>query len=142
MTHALIVDDNRMISRAIENRLISLGFDSFDHTWTEAQALAVAACRPPDLVVIGDAVGGCSPASAAGHIAEQSDAPILLLASGRCEVRRRIPNGVTFDGPFLLSDIESAIAIARRPAAAQPSREGRNQQGGLTGLNMAPARAA
>jgi DNA-binding response OmpR family regulator len=142
MTHALIVDDNRMISRAIESRLSSLGFNSFDHAWTEAQALAAAACRPPDLVVIGDAISGCSPSSAAGHIAEQSHAPILLLASGRCEVRRRIPNGVTLDGPFLLGDIENAIAVARRPTATQPSGEAHKQRGGATISDVPPARAA
>ena len=125
MAHALIIDDNRIVSRAIESRLSSLGFDSFDHTWTEAQALCVAACRPPDLVVIGDAVSAGSPASAADHIAEKSFAPILLVSAGQCEVRRRLPDGVTLDGPFLLSDIDSAVAVARRsPATPPPNRFG------------------
>lgn len=121
MAHALIIDDNRIVSRAIESRLTSLGFDSFDHTWTEAQALCVAACRPPDLVVIGDAISAGSPASAADLIAERLFAPILLVSAGQCEVRRRIPEGVTLDGPFLLSDIESAVAVARRSPVTPPS---------------------
>lgn len=120
MAHALIIDDRRIVSRAIESCLSSLGFDSFDHTWTEAQALSVAACRPPDLVVVGDAISGDSPASIAGHIAENSDAPILLVEAGQCEVRRRIPDGVTRDGPFLLSDIDTAVAVARRSPAVRP----------------------
>lgn len=42
MAHALIVNDNMIISRAIKDRLSNLGFDSFDHTFTEGQALSVA----------------------------------------------------------------------------------------------------
>lgn len=114
MAHALIIDDNRIVSRAIESRLTALGFNSFDHTSTEAQALLVATTRPPDLVVIGNGVGGGSPSSAARNIAEQSDAPILLVKEGQCEVRRCLPQGATLDGPFLLSDIDSAITMACR----------------------------
>jgi DNA-binding response OmpR family regulator len=115
MAHALIIDDNMSISRAIESRLTSLGFVSFDHTWTEAQAIEAARCRPPDLVVIGHSVACGSPGDAAQHIAAQFGAPILMVASGCCEVRRRLPEGATVDGPFLLSDIAAAVALARRP---------------------------
>jgi DNA-binding response OmpR family regulator len=119
MTHALIIDDNMIISRAIENRLTSLGFDLFDRTWTEAQAIEAARCRPPDLVVIGDSIACGSPVDAARHIAAQFGTPILIVASGCCEVRRRLPEGAMVDGPFLLSDLGTAVAAARRP---QPMR--------------------
>ena len=52
--HALIIDDNMVISNAIQKYLESAGFDSFDKAWTEAQALAAANQRSPDLIVIGD----------------------------------------------------------------------------------------
>lgn len=35
MSHAWIIDDNVILSRAIRSRLEAFGFDSFDYTWTE-----------------------------------------------------------------------------------------------------------
>jgi hypothetical protein len=119
MAHALIIDDNMIISRALEDRLISLGFNSFDHTWTEAQAIEAASCRPPDLVVIGDSIACGCPMEAARHIAARFGSPILMVASGRCEVRRRLPDGASIDGPFPLSDIGTAVAVARAPQSRQ-----------------------
>ena len=113
MTHALIVDDNMIISRAIEDRLSCLGFDTFDLTWTEAQALEAAHDHPPDLVVVGDSIAGGSSMEAAQHIAAQFDAPILMVAAGRCEVLRHLPDGASVDGPFALSDIGTAVTHAR-----------------------------
>ena len=39
MGHALIIDDNIAVSRAIQSYLEPLGFASFDHAWTERQAI-------------------------------------------------------------------------------------------------------
>lgn len=123
MAHALIIDDNMAVSRAIQARLIGLGFDSFDHTWSEGQALLVAERRSPDLVVVGGELAGDTSASVAQRFAERFQAPILLVENGRCEVRRRVPEGRVVDGPFLLSDIDDAVAIARRerPHFAPPA---------------------
>lgn len=142
MAHALIIDDNRIISRAIEDCLTPLGFDSFDHTWTEAQAVSVAESRPPDLVVIGDAVSGGSPAGTAHHIAEKSLAPILLVRAGQCEVLRRMPDGVTLDGPFLLSDFDNVVAVARKSPATGPSHHVCEHRGDLAIPDVPTARAA
>lgn len=125
MTHALIIDDNMIISRAIEDRLVSLGFDSFDHTWTEAQAVEVALYRSPDLIVIGDSIACGSPVDAAQHIAARLGVPILMVKSDRCEVRRSLSNGTVVDGPFPLSDIDTAVAIARAPQAMQAEHRSR-----------------
>lgn len=113
MAHALIIGDNMIISRAIENCLISLGFNSFDRTLTEAQALAVAECRPPDLVVIDETVACGSASIVAEHMVEQFETPIILMTAGQCEVRRRLPQGAILNGPFLLSDMGNAVAAAR-----------------------------
>lgn len=112
MAHALIVNDKMIISRAIRDRLSNLGFDSFDHTFTEGQALSVAKCRKPDLVVVGDTVIGSASAVVADHIFETFGSPIVRLASGRCEVRKQVLQGETVTGPFSLTDIGAAIAVA------------------------------
>ena len=94
MSHALIIDDNMIVSQAIENRLVELGFDSFDRTWTEGQAIAAAARRPPDLVVIGDTI------------------PVLMITADAGRAHRLLPDDVSFEGPFLLNEIETAVELA------------------------------
>ena len=42
MTHALIIEDNMAIAAALEDRLAELGFDSFEQSWTEEDAVAAA----------------------------------------------------------------------------------------------------
>lgn len=112
MCHALIIDDNMIVSRAIENRLIELGFSSFDHAWTERQAVEAAACRSPDLVVIGDAVeDGCA-LKAASSIVKQRAVPVLMITADPARARSRLPRDAPFDGPFLLNEIETAVALA------------------------------
>lgn len=130
MTHALIIDDNMIISHAVENCLVSLGFDSFDHTWTEAQAIEAATARHPDLVIIGDSIADGSPVDAARRIVELFGAPILLVAAGRCEVRRNLPADAVLDGPFSLSDIDVAVAVARAPEARSLHGRARAASGG------------
>jgi DNA-binding response OmpR family regulator len=112
MAHALILDENMAVNRAMEDRLVSLGFNSFDHTWTEAQALAAASYRRPDIVVIGAAISSGSPIAAAEHIAERFGSPILLVSAGLCEVRRQFACGAILDGPFSLAEIEAAVEVA------------------------------
>lgn len=113
MCHALIIDDNMIVSWAIERRLVELGFDSFDHTWTEEQALAAATRRTPDLVVIGDTIeSGCA-LNAARRIATERNAPVLLVTADPCQARKRFPDDIPVNGPFLLNEIEDAAALAR-----------------------------
>ncbi len=113
MSHALIIDDNMIVSRAIEDRLAELGFRSFDHTWTERQAIAAAANRSPDLVVIGDSIEDGSTLKAARNIAMQRNTPILMVTADPGRTRRRLDQQATFDGLFLLNEIENAVALAR-----------------------------
>jgi DNA-binding response OmpR family regulator len=117
MCHALILDDDMIIGRAIQNRLASLGFDSFDHTWTESQACEAAALRAPDLVVAGKRIVGGSPLDAAQRVAVGRGTPILVIVSDRCELHRQLPEGASLSGPFHLSEIETAVELARGPHA-------------------------
>lgn len=118
MSHALIIDDKSIVGKAVESRLIALGFASFDHASTEAQATFVAACRPPDLVVVGDKSSDGSPFDIARDIARQCEVPILLVSSGQCEIHRDLAQGAIVDGPFPLGDIAAAVAVARGAVAA------------------------
>ncbi len=113
MSHALIIDDNMIVSRAVEDRLVPLGFDSFDHTWTESQAIEAAQKRAPDLVVIGDTIAEGSPIGVARRISNEYGAPVVLITAANCSLYRRVPEGVSVNGRFKLSQIHSAVALSR-----------------------------
>lgn len=118
MTHALIIDDNMIVSRAIQSCLESLGFNSFDHTWTEEQAIAAADRRVPDLIVIGDEVETGSALSAAKRISCDLGAPVLMVTGDPARARKRLAGAATFQGPFLLNQIDEAVELARSVTAS------------------------
>lgn len=115
MSHALIIDDNMIVSRAVQSRLEDLGFTSFDLAWSEAQALAAAGRRLPDLIVLGDNVESGSGLRAAQAIASGRNIPVLMVTGDAEHARRRLGNRCTFEGPFLLNQIEAAVALAAQP---------------------------
>lgn len=128
MTHALIIDDNMIVSRAIQSCLKALGFNSFDHTWTEDQALAAADRRPPDLVVIGDEVEAGSALSAAKRISFNLAVPVLMVTGDPVRARKRLEKTVSFEGPFLLNQIEEAVQLARTDARPLEPPTNRNYE--------------
>jgi two-component system, response regulator PdtaR len=113
MSHALIIDDNMVVSRAIQSRLAAFGFDSFDHTWTEQQALEAAGQRRPDLIVVGDHLATGSPLEVARELAFTNDAPILAVTTDRFMFQHSVPEGAKIDGPYPLSELDQALACSR-----------------------------
>lgn len=109
MSHALIIDDNMVISRAIEARLVPYGFDSFDRTWAERQATEAAAQHAPDLIVVGDSVAGGSPMEVARHIATSCNAPVLMVTSGRVHEDWDLQAGTRITGPFHVTQLDAAL---------------------------------
>lgn len=113
MQHALIIDDNMVISNAIQKCLEPLGFRTFDKAWTEAQALAAAELRHPDLIVIGDDIASGSAFHAAQQISAWLAVPVLMVTGDPVRARRRMESHCAFEGPFLLNQIEEAVELAQ-----------------------------
>lgn len=112
MPHALIIDENIAISRAIQRYLAGLGFASFDHTWTEQQALAAARMRKPDIIVIGDDIEmGCA-LRAAQVISADGSIPVLLVSGDPSSASRQLARASSYDGPFRINQIEEAVELA------------------------------
>lgn len=112
MYHALIVNDDTIVDRAIQQRLETFKFTSFDHCPTEEQAVAAATRRLPDLLVLGNSLEIGSPMGAALRVNWRGDIPVLMIHSGRGQVFLRHPKDVRFEGPFLLNDVEVAVEDA------------------------------
>jgi hypothetical protein len=110
------MNDNRIIGRAIEDRLTHCGVDSFDHAWTEEQAFRAAARRSPDLVIAGDTIACGSPFKAAQDIATWHDASVLTISAGLCLVQRKRGRAPSLQQTFPLTEIGAAVAVARSAA--------------------------
>jgi CheY-like chemotaxis protein len=112
MPHALIIDENIAIYRAIKHYLSGLGFDSFDHTWSEQQALAAAQARRPDIIVIGDDIEmGCA-MRAARIISADGSIPVLMVSGDPVRASRQLGRAASYEGPFRINQIEEAVALA------------------------------
>ena len=113
MGHALIIDDNMIVSRAIQSCLETLGFVSFDHAWTEAQAVAAASERLPDLIIIGDEVETGSALGAAKQITAVLNVPVLMVTGDPYRAGKPLERASAFQGPFLLNQMKEALQSVR-----------------------------
>jgi CheY-like chemotaxis protein len=111
MRHALIIDDNRIVSRAIQHFLEPLGFRSFDHSWTGRQAFEAAGKRTPDMIVIGDDTVGAA-LEAARTIAADGAIPVLMVSGNPARAAARSGEAAAVAGPFTLGEIDKAVDIA------------------------------
>lgn len=114
MSHALIIEDNLIVSSAIEQQLRAIGFDSVDTAWTESQALDLLERHHPDLVVVGDDVAEGSSLATARQVSAMADVPILLATADSYRATQALPADTTMQGPFRLDRIAEAVAMASR----------------------------
>lgn len=114
MSHALIIDDNMIVGRAVENQLIPLGFDSFDHCWTEPQAIAAAECRAPDLVIVGDSIADGSPVEVARNVSGRHHAPMLMITAMDFRLHCALSADACLSGPFQLHEMGEVVALSRQ----------------------------
>lgn len=113
MSHALIIEQNMVVGGELSKRLFDLGFDSFDHVWTEDDAVAIAEMRPPDLVLVGDSLESGDAVGAARRICEKHDVPVLMVTADSLRVKQRLVDGAVLDGPFAFSKFPEAIKAAK-----------------------------
>jgi CheY-like chemotaxis protein len=116
MKHALIISDNLIIACAMQERLRKLGFTSFNHVWSEDDAVAAADRKTPDLVLVADGVESGSALNAARRVNERCDAPVLFVTGDCFKARSCLPQGTHLSRPFLLSELDRAVATAVREA--------------------------
>lgn len=120
MSHALIIGDNMVVSRAIENRLCDHGFHSCDRAWVTKQAVDLATRHTPDLIVVCDSVADGSPLEVANQIASSSNAPVLVVASGRVHLERHLPSRIQVQGSFHIVQLDAALATVGTNARELP----------------------
>jgi PAS domain S-box-containing protein len=113
----LVVEDESIVARNVQNKLTKLGYDVCSVTSTGEDAIKLAKELNPDLVLMDIVLrGGIDGIDAAKHIRSQFDIPIIYLTahSDLGTIKRATytePFGYILK-PFKIKEIQSAIEIA------------------------------
>jgi DNA-binding response OmpR family regulator len=122
----LIVEDEALVAEELRERLSRLGFSVIDAVDSADQAIAVAACERPDLILMDIRLKGKKDGvQAADEIRRQMDVSIVYVTalSDQCTVERA--KATDHDGfilkPFHRHELHSTIEVAmlRRAARAR-----------------------
>ncbi|HMG45883.1 MAG TPA: response regulator [Allosphingosinicella sp.] len=115
--HALIIEDEPIIAMLIEDHLRTLGYTSVDFAVTEAEAVAAAGRRCPDLITSDVRLPeGCGIA-AVESICGGGYIPVVFITATAGEVRARLSEAIVVAKPFGPAHLREAVFAARAPAA-------------------------
>ena len=116
--HALIIEDESLISMAIEDALRDCGFSSFDLAVCVEEAVSAAARKCPDLITADVKLApGCG-ITAVETICFERPIPVLFITGSVDEARARMPGYALVEKPF------SADQIARAVRPIMENRDG------------------
>jgi CheY-like chemotaxis protein len=118
--HALIIEDEPIIALLIEDHLRRLGYTSVDFAVTEAEAVACARARCPDLITSDVRLPeGCGIA-AVEAICSGKRIPVVFITGTAWEVRRRLRDAVVVAKPFASAELERVLIAASPPSPSGP----------------------
>jgi DNA-binding response OmpR family regulator len=113
--HALIIEDEPMIALLIEDQLRAGGYASVDFAVTEAEAVACAQRRCPDLITADvRLVEGCGLA-AVEAICSHKSVPVIFISATVPAVRGRLADAVLIRKPFAAAELKQALNAVVRP---------------------------
>ena len=107
--HALIIEDEALISLAIEAVLRENGYSSFDLASSLDAAMAAANRRCPDLITADVRLAPGNGIDAVESICSQKTIPVVFITGTATEVRDRCPSYVVVNKPFAPSDVAEAV---------------------------------
>lgn len=111
--HALIIEDEPWIALLIEDHLRTIGYRSVDFAVTEAEAVAAARRRCPDLITSDvQLAAGCGIAAVKAICGERR-VPVVFITASAQDVRRRMEGAVVVAKPFVAADLSRALHAAR-----------------------------
>ena len=107
--HALIIEDDPLISMAIQDVLEDNGCTSFDLASSFEAAVAAAARRCPDLITADVRLApGCG-IDAVEAICAANPVFVIFITGTADEARQRCPGRIVIEKPFTVSQIEEAV---------------------------------
>ena len=110
--HALIIEDESLITMAIEDALRDCGFTSFDVAISADEAVAAAARKCPDLITADvELRPGCG-ITTVQSICSQKPIPVLFITGSPGQVRLRMPGHALVEKPFKAEHVMEATKLA------------------------------
>jgi CheY-like chemotaxis protein len=110
--HALIIEDEPLIALLIEDQLRALGYRSVDFAVTEADAVAAAGRRCPDLITSDVRLAAGCGIAAVEAICGERKVPVVFITANVRDVRRRMADAVVVPKPFVVADLSRALNAA------------------------------
>jgi CheY-like chemotaxis protein len=108
--HALIIEDEPFLAMVIEDHLRCIGYTSFDFARTEAEAVAAAQARCPDLITSDVQLPqGCGIA-AVEAICRGKRIPVVFITATAGAMQARMSDAVVVRKPFIVAELAQAVA--------------------------------
>jgi DNA-binding response OmpR family regulator len=107
--HALIIEDEPLISLAIQDVLADNGCTSFDLAPSFEAAVAAAHKRCPDLITADVRLAPGNGIDAVEAICAAKPAFVIFITGTGAEARQRCPGRIVIDKPFTVSQVEEAV---------------------------------
>ena len=107
--HAFIIEDDYLISQAIQDMLGRIGFTSFSFARSEDAAIAGAAEQAFDLITVdarlmpGDGIKAVETLCAGGQV------PVIFISGYAADVRQRVPGAVVVEKPIEEPLLQAAV---------------------------------
>jgi len=128
--HALIIEDEALISLAIEEALRDSGFTSFDIAASEQEAVSSAARKCPDLITADvELRPGCG-ITAVQSICSEQPIPVIFITGSPSEVMARMPRHPLIQKPFSADHVMAAIKTALASRGLSAVSRGRSRDKG------------
>ncbi len=108
----LIAEDEAVVAELLSEVLTELGHDVCAIAATEAEAVAAAARRRPDLMIVDARLGSGSGISAVEQITRSGFIPHIFVSGDRLGGQSLLPGAVVLQKPFTEHDLKRAIQRA------------------------------
>lgn len=116
--HALIIEDNMIVSRAIEEQLLLAGFRSVALAHTRSGALDLVRQHFPDLVVVGEHIDQWAGLDAARELSRSGGAAVTMVSTNPKFRQRDLPDDAVVEGTYRIDQLDLAFSAARDAALA------------------------
>lgn len=107
--HALIIEDEPLISVAIEDILMQCGFTSVDVALTIDDAIQAASVRCPDLITADVELKVGNGIDAVNQICSGPPIPVIFITGSPNQVRATMPQHPLILKPFASEEVVAAI---------------------------------
>jgi DNA-binding response OmpR family regulator len=118
--HGLIIEQDAWVVLMIAVALDEAGYTSFDVAATNAEAIAMAEKRCPDLITSDVRLGGSCGIQTVRSICSGRYIPVVFVTSTGWEVRKQSEELAFVQKPFSTDDLQAAITKALSAPPSMP----------------------